>query len=73
MGKNFIKFCDIETEKQSFHASKSSISIEDTNIKQIILSDEFLYTKEGSKYFVGYNIMKRRQCCVSCFRTIVGI
>ena len=45
MGKIFIKFCDIETEKQKFHDSKSAISIKDVDIKQIILSGKFLASK----------------------------
>ena len=37
------------------------------------MSVEFTYTKEGSKYILAYNKVKKRQCCVSCCRKLVGI
>ena len=54
MGKEFLKFCDVGTEKQNFHSSKSLIDENDVNIDEIVTSDEFPCTKKGSKYFVGY-------------------
>ena len=50
-----------ETEYKSFHSCKGPITIDDKDVKKILINKEFLYTKilkNGKKkifkYFIGY-------------------
>ena len=54
MRKEFLKFGDIEIKKQTFHSSKGLIDIGHVNIDKIVISVEFSYTKNGSRYFSCY-------------------
>ena len=54
MSKEFPKLRDIEIEKQIFHSSKSAISVEDENIKKILVLKSFSYSKNDSTLFIDY-------------------
>ena len=54
MSKEFPKLRDIEIEKQIFHSSKSAISVEDENIKKILVLKRFPYSKNDSTLFIDY-------------------
>ena len=56
--KEFLKFCDVESEKQTFHPSKSAIPLSSVNIDRIVISAEFSCAKKVSRYFVGYKTTK---------------
>ena len=55
MGKEFLKYDEVEIEKREFHSSKRAIHTDDVSTDKIKISDEFPFSKNGSKYFVGYN------------------
>ena len=54
MDKKIITFGDIEIEKQKFHSRKSSLSINNVDIKKILVSSEASFVKKGFKYFIRY-------------------
>ena len=54
MSKEFPKLRDTKIEKQIFHSSKSAISVEDENIKKILVPKRFPYSKNDSTLFIGY-------------------
>lgn len=56
--KEFLKFCDVESEKQTFHPSKGAIPLSSVNIDRIVISAEFSCAKKVSRYFVGYKTTK---------------
>ena len=58
MGKIIIKFGDIEIEKQIFHQYKHPISIKNTDINKILVSNKVSLGKNGFKYFIGYKDAK---------------
>ena len=64
MGKEFLKFGDVEAEKRKFHSSKNSIYAGDVIITKIEISDEFPCTKKAYKYFVGYQNNEVTPFCV---------
>lgn len=47
MNKEFLKFGDIEIEKQMVQYSESSVSINYVDIEKILTSDKFSYDKKG--------------------------
>ena len=59
MSKELLKFCDFEIQQREFHSSKSSIAIDDPNIKKILLSHAFGYGKSNNKFFIGYKDNKK--------------
>ena len=54
MGKESLKFSNIEIEKQKFNSSKKRIQVNKVDTNSIAASQGFTYGKNGSKYFVGY-------------------
>ena len=54
MGRESVKFHDVEIEKKEFHCSKSAIPISHVSTDKIVMSEAFPCAKKGSKYFGGY-------------------
>ena len=64
MGKESVKFHDVQIEKKEFHCSKSAIPIshvstdnvstDNVSTDKIVMSEAFPCAKKGSKYFGGY-------------------
>ena len=64
MGKESVKFHDVEIEKKEFHCSKSAIPIshvstdnvstDNVSTDKIVMSEAFPCAKKGYKYFGGY-------------------
>ena len=48
------KFNNIKINKKEFHKSKQAINLESIIIDQIVVSDKFNHSKEGYRYFTGY-------------------
>ena len=49
-----MKFDDTEVEEYEFHQCKSPISINDTDINKIVVSNELPLGKQDFKSFFGY-------------------
>ena len=49
-----IKFGDIEIQKQNFHQHEGTISIKNTDINKIVVSNKVPFGKKEFKYFIGY-------------------
>ena len=65
MGKEFLKFGFIETERLMFHSSKSTIDIGYVNTDKTIIFDRHPCAKEDSKCFIGSrNNEEVTQLCV---------
>ena len=64
MGRESVKFHDVQIEKKEFHCSKSAIPIshvstdnvstDNVSTDKIVMSEAFPCAKKGSKYFGGY-------------------
>ena len=66
MDKKIIKFDDTDIEEYEFHQYKSPISINDIDVKEIVLSNKFTLDKKVFKYFIGYKNNKEiRRLCYS--------
>ena len=52
--EKIIKFGDIDIEKQIFHRHKEPISIKNTDINKIAISNKVSLVKKTRKYFIGY-------------------
>ena len=59
MEKTIIKFGDIEIKKQKSHQYTRAISIKNTDISKIVVSNKASFGKEGFKYFIGYKDAKK--------------
>ena len=62
--KEFMKFGDVEIEKPKFHHSKEVIDVNDTDIKEILVSKEFAYRENkeiDAKSFIGYKTGKTKK------------
>ena len=65
MDKKIIKFDDTDIEEYEFHQYKSPISINDIDVKEIVLSNKFTLDKKVFKYFIGYKNNKEiRRLCI---------
>lgn len=53
MGKEFLKFDDVEIENQKFHSSKREVSKNEVDIEKITISNKFSCVKGGSKCFIS--------------------
>ena len=53
MSEKTLKFDNIEVNKKEFHKSKQPIDLDLVNVDQIVTSDKFMHTDDGSKYFIG--------------------
>ena len=65
VGKDVVKFSDIEIEKQKFHSSKNGIHIDRRDTNKLIISEGFTFGKNCSKYFLGYNNNEKLHLCES--------
>ena len=54
MDKIIIKFGDTEIEEFEYYQYKSSISINEIDINKIIVSNNFPFSKQDFKYYIGY-------------------
>ena len=54
MSEKTLKFTNIRLHKKEFHKSKEPIDLILVNVDQIAVSEKFKYSKEGYKYFIGY-------------------
>ena len=54
MSEQTLKFYNISVNKKEFHKSKRPIDLMSVNVDQIVVSDKFKHSDEGSKYFIGY-------------------
>ena len=65
MDKKVIKFDDTKIEECEFHQYESSISINDRDINEIVVSNKFPFGKQDFKYFTGYKANKEiRPLCI---------
>ena len=62
MDKKIIKFDDTEIEKHKFHQRKGSISINNTDINKIVVSNKVSFSKKDFKYFIGYKDGTKLAC-----------
>ena len=60
----------LKLKKHKFHQRKSPISINNTDINKIVVSDKVSLEKKGSKNFIGYKDGKkvRPSCILSVYR-----
>ena len=54
------KFGDIEIKKQKFHQHKESISIKNTDINRITVSNKVCFGEKGFKCFIGYKKAEKK-------------
>ena len=54
MSEQTLKFGDIVVNKREFHESKQAIALKLVDTSQIVASDKFKHTDDGSKHFIGY-------------------
>ena len=54
MDKKFVKFDGTEIEEYEFHQYKSRILINNIDIHEMEVSNEFTFAKQDFKYFIGY-------------------
>ena len=59
MDKTNIKFDDTEIGKRKFHQHKSHISIDNTDVNKIVISNKVSFGKKDFKYFIGYRDAKK--------------
>ena len=65
MSKDFLKFGDIEIEKQKAHYSESSVSINYVDIEKLLISDKFSYGKKKFLSISSATEMKEQlHCCL---------
>ena len=55
-----IKFGDIEIKQQKFHQHKESISIKNTDINRITVSNKVCFGEKGFKCFIGYKKAEKK-------------
>ena len=68
MEKTITKFGDIEIKKQKFHQNKRPISIQNTDINKIVVSNKISFVKKGFRYFIGYKYLKKLDLYVYFFQ-----
>ena len=54
MSEQTLKLCDIVVNKKEFHASKQAIALNLVNANEIVTSDKFKHSDDGSKNVIGY-------------------
>ena len=54
MSEKTLKFNNIRVNKKEFHKSKQPIELMSVNANEIVVSDKFEHSKDGFKYFIGY-------------------
>ena len=60
----FLKFGDIEIQKQKFHQDKGPISIKNIDINKIVVSNMVSFGKKRVKYSTGYKDDKKWPSCI---------
>ena len=58
MGKEFLEFHDVETEKLNFCYSKITIYVGDANLSKVVVSGQVACTKMAQSIYSGTKIMK---------------
>ena len=53
MSEKALKLDKIRLNKKEFHKSKQPVNLDLVNVEQIIISDKFMHSDEGFKYFIG--------------------
>ena len=53
MSEKALKLDKIRLNKKEFHKSKQPVDLDLVNVEQIIISDKFMHSDEGFKYFIG--------------------
>ena len=67
MDRKFIKFDDTEIEEYELHLYKGYISINDTVINKIVVSNQLSFGKQDFKCFIGSKDDKRIiPLCIFC-------
>ena len=65
MEKTIIKFGDAKIKKHKLHQYKKPISIKNTDINKIVVSNKASLGQKGFKYFIGYKDAKKiRPLCM---------
>ena len=54
MSEKTLKFNSIRVNKKDFHNSKQPIHLNLVTVNQIVVSDKFMHSDDGFKYFIGY-------------------
>ena len=57
--KMFIKFGNIEIEKQKLHKHERPISIKNIDINRILVPNKVSFGKKGFNYFIRYKDAKK--------------
>ena len=61
----YIKFDDIEIQKQNIYRHKRPISIKNIDINKTVVSYKVPFGKKGLKYFISYQDAKKvRSLCI---------
>ena len=58
MSRINIKFDEPDFEEYVFRQYKSLISINSIDVNEIVVSNKFLFGKQGFKYFIGYKYFR---------------
>ena len=65
MRKAKLSFDNIEDKRSAFHKSKHPIDLNKVDIKKILTTNKFSYSKKGFKYFIHYqNGNKIKSLCI---------
>ena len=54
MNEKTLKFYNVRVNKIEFHKSKQEIDLDLVTVDQIVVSEKFKHSDDGSKYFIGY-------------------
>ena len=73
MDKTIIEFGDIEIKKKQLYHHKSSISIKNTDVNKIVVSNKDCLGKKGFKCFIGYKDAKKLDLYIYFFQKWVHI
>ena len=53
MDEKRLKFNNVKINKKEFHKSKQTIDLDSVTADKIVVSDKFIHSEEGYKYFIG--------------------
>ena len=59
MDKKIMKFVYTEIEKNKFRQHNSPISLNEKDIKEIVVFNKFLFSKQDFRYFIGFRDDKK--------------
>ena len=54
MSEQTLKFNDAIVNKKEFHAFKQAVTLSLVDTDNIVVSDKYNHSDNGSKYFIGY-------------------